>query len=515
MTANTPSLALFLDTGLPLFADMPYKVRDMSPETVRFGRKEIELALHEMPGLATLRKQYAGQKPLAGSKIMGSLHMTIQTAVLIETLTDLGAEVRWVSCNIFSTQDHAAAGVAVGPTGTAENPAGISVYAWKGETLAEYWWCTLQALVWPDGSGPNMLLDDGGDATLLLHLGVQYEKSGTIPDPSTADSDEFRIVLSLLHAVRAAKGDEYWHSMAAHVRGVSEETTTGVHRLYERMADNSLLFPAINVNDSVTKSKFDNVYGCRHSLVDAIMRATDVLISGKKALVLGYGDVGKGSVQSLQGQYARVAITEIDPICALQACMMGLDVVRLDDVVADFDIFVTATGNYGIITADHMKRMKHNAIVCNIGHFDNEIDMAGLEAMRATGEVEKIEIKPQVHEWRFRDTGRSILILAEGRLVNLGCATGHPSLVMSASFTNQTIAQIELHKNAESYGVNQLAQPGGAKPTVVTLPKHLDEMVARLHLDQFGARLTELSDKQASYIGVKVDGPYKPEHYRY
>jgi adenosylhomocysteinase len=522
MSVTKLSESTFLDTGLPTFAGLPHKVADMSDATVRFGRKEMDLALVEMPGLASLREEFKAEQPLKGAKIMGSLHMTIQTAVLIETLVELGADVRWVSCNIFSTQDHAAAATVVGPTGTPGNPAGVPVYAWKGETLAEYWWCTMQALVWPDGSGCNLILDDGGDASLLIHLGHEYEVSGTIPDPSTADSEEFRIVLSLLHAVRAEKGDGFWTEMARNIRGVSEETTTGVHRLYERVEAGTLLFPAINVNDSVTKSKFDNVYGCRHSLVDAVMRATDVLIAGKKALVLGYGDVGKGSIQSLQGQNARVAVTEVDPICALQACMMGIDVVRLDDVVADFDIFCTATGNKDIITAAHMAQMKHNAIVCNIGHFDNEIDMAGLEKMREEGLVEKIQIKPQVHEWAFKNTthgpnggGHSIIILAEGRLVNLGCATGHPSLVMSASFTNQTIAQIELHKNAEDYGVNTIAQPDGKKPTVITLPKHLDEKVARLHLDKFGAKLTELSTEQAKYIGVDVQGPYKPEHYRY
>jgi adenosylhomocysteinase len=512
----------FMDTTLPLFADLPHRVADLSPETVRFGRKEMELALVEMPGLASLCEEYGEAQPLKGAKIMGSLHMTIQTAVLIETLVHLGADVRWVSCNIFSTQDHAASATVAGPNGSAEAPAGVPVYAWKGETLAEYWWCTLQALLWNDGSGPNLILDDGGDATLLIHLGVQYEREGTIPAAVTAESEEFKVVLSLLHDVRAEKGDRFWHGLSTDIRGVSEETTTGVHRLYDRIQDNSLLFPGINVNDSVTKSKFDNVYGCRHSLVDAIMRATDVLISGKKALVLGFGDVGKGSAESLRAQYARVAITEVDPICALQACMLGFDVARLNDVVDRFDIFVTATGNKDIITADHMIKMKHNAIVCNIGHFDNEIDMAGLEAMRDEGLVEKIEIKPQVHEWKFSSTthgpngrGHSVIILAEGRLVNLGCATGHPSLVMSASFTNQTIAQIELHQNAEAYGQNRVVDMDLAVPQVITLPKHLDEKVARLHLQKFGADLTLLSDDQASYIGVTVDGPYKPEHYRY
>ena len=517
-----PSGPTFMNTGLTLFADMPFKVKDLSPETVRFGRKELELALVEMPGLASLREEYLASQPLAGAKIMGSLHMTIQTGVLIETLQVLGADVRWVSCNIFSTQDHAAAATVVGPSGSTEAPAGVPVYAWKGESLEEYWWCTMQALVWPDGSGPNLILDDGGDATLLIHLGYELEVKGETPDPAKAGSHEESIILQLLKDVRAEKGDRYWHAFAAPIRGVSEETTTGVHRLYERGVAGTLLFPGINVNDSVTKSKFDNVYGCRHSLVDAIMRATDVLLSGKRVLICGYGDVGKGSVESLRGQYARVAVTEVDPICALQACMMGVDVVTIEDVVATTDIFVTATGNKAIISAAHMQKMKHNAIVCNIGHFDNEIDMAGLEAMQKAGLVEKIDIKPQVAEWKFARTthgpgggGHSIIILAEGRLVNLGCATGHPSLVMSASFTNPTIAQIELHKSAESYGTNQVANPAGKKPQVVTLPKHLDEKVARLHLAKFGAHLTVLSDEQASYIGVPAQGPYKAEHYRY
>ncbi len=510
-TAAKTTSSNFLDTNLPLFAGLPFKVADLSDDAVRFGRKELEIALVEMPGLAALREEYKGKRPLAGAKIMGSLHMTIQTGVLIETLVELGADIRWVSCNIFSTQDHAAAAVVAGPEGSAGNPKGVPVYAWKGESLAEYWWCTLQALTWPDASGPNLILDDGGDATLLVHLGSECENSGKWPEEGSGGSDEENVIFSILHAVRAEQGDNFWRPMASKIRGVSEETTTGVHRLQERVEAGTLLFPAINVNDSVTKSKFDNVYGCRHSLVDAIMRATDVLIAGKKALVCGFGDVGKGSVQSLQGQSARVAITEVDPICALQACMLGLDVVSLDDVAADFDIFCTTTGNKSIIRLEHMKKMKHNAIVCNIGHFDNEIDMADLEALVAKGEAEKIEIKPQVHEFKFKNTthgpngkGHSIIVLAEGRLVNLGCATGHPSFVMSASFTNQVMAQIELHKNAEKYG-----------KTVEVLPKDLDEKVARLHLDKFGAKLTKLSKEQADYIGVDQAGPYKPDTYRY
>ena len=506
-----PDTPTFMDSGLPLFSDLNYKVADLSPATVAFGRKEIDLALYEMPGLQALREEFGASQPLKGARIMGSLHMTIQTAVLIETLTALGAEVRWVSCNIFSTQDHAAAATVVGPNGTVDSPAGAPVYAWKGETLAEYWWCTLQALTWPGDEGANLILDDGGDATLLVHLGAQYEGEGPIPAVDTAGSEEEAVILQVLHDVRREKGDGFWTPMAAQIRGVSEETTTGVHRLYKMQEEGKLLFPAINVNDSVTKSKFDNLYGCRHSLVDAIMRATDVLVSGKRALVCGFGDVGKGSAQSLLAQCAKVSITEIDPICALQASMQGIDVITVEDALEDHDIFVTATGNKDIITAAHMARMKHNAIVCNIGHFDNEIDMAGLEDMVTKGLVEKIEIKPQVHEWRFTKTthgpnggGHSVIILAEGRLVNLGCATGHPSLVMSASFTNQTLAQMELHANAEAFG-----------KSVSVLSKELDEKVARLHLAKFGANLTLLSEDQADYIGVTVEGPYKAGHYRY
>ena len=495
---------LFMNTGLPLISDLPYKVKDLSPETVRFGRKEIELAEHEMPGLMAIRKEYAGKKPLAGARIMGSLHMTVQTAVLIETLVELGADVRWVSCNIFSTQDHAAAAVVVGKNGTPEKPAGVPVFAWKGETLEEYWWCTLQALRWPDGKGPTLIVDDGGDATLLVHLGKAASTKGELPDPASTEVPDEKIVYTLLREIHAIDPN-FWNPIADSIRGVSEETTTGVLRLYDMAKKGKLLFPAINVNDSVTKSKFDNLYGCRHSLVDAIMRATDVMIAGKRALVCGFGDVGKGSVQSLQGQGAKVAVTEIDPICALQACMQGIDVITVEDAIEKgFDIYVTATGNKDIITAEHMKRMKHNAIVCNIGHFDNEIDMAGMERMLERGEVEKIEIKPQVHEWRFKETGHSVIILAEGRLVNLGCATGHPSFVMSNSFTNQVLAQIDLHENAEKY-----------EKEVFTLPKHLDEKVARLHLDAFGVKLTKLTEEQAAYIGVSPEGPFKPDHYRY
>ena len=495
---NSPALT-FLDTGLPLFSDLPFKVADLSADTVRFGRKEIELAEHEMPGLMSLRRKYADTQPLKGARITGSLHMTIQTAVLIETLTALGAEVRWVSCNIFSTQDHAAAAVAVGPNGTPDNPQGVPVFAWKGETLAEYWWCTVQSLNWPDGKGPNLILDDGGDATMLVHNGLAFQKAGKVPDLSTAGSEEEEVVLNTLMAIQAHDMD-FWTPIAPNIKGVSEETTTGVHRLYQMHAEGNLLFPAINVNDAVTKSKFDNVYGCRHSLVDGIMRATDVMLSGKVAVICGYGDVGKGSVQSLAGQKCRVMVTEIDPICALQAAMDGYQVVRLDDVIDSADIFITATGNKDIITNAHMAKMKHNAIVGNIGHFDNEIDMAGLAAR---DDVERIQIKPQVDEWRFND-GHSIIVLAEGRLLNLGCATGHPSFVMSNSFCNQVLAQIELHQSSSDYAIG-----------VHTLPKKLDEEVARLHLEKLGANLTELSTEQASYIGVDKAGPYKPNHYRY
>ncbi len=506
-TASRPAAGAgprFLDTGLPLFSDLPHKVADLSPETVAFGRKEIELAEHEMPGLMALRKRFAGQKPLQGARVTGSLHMTIQTAVLIETLIDLGAKVRWASCNIFSTQDHAAAAAVVGPAGTPTAPRGAAIYAWKGETLPEYWWCTFQALNWPDGKEPNLILDDGGDATLLIHKGAEFERAGGIPDPSTAESAELGLVLQLLHAV-AARDGAWFGRIAKGIKGVSEETTTGVGRLYQMEKDGTLLFPAINVNNSVTKSKFDNIYGCRHSLVDGIMRATDVMLAGKVAVICGYGDVGKGCAQSLRGQQCRVVITEIDPICALQACMDGHQVLTLEDVVETADIFVTATGNVNIITADHMKRMKHNAIVGNIGHFDNEIDMAGLAAVPG---VTRIRIKPQVDEWKFAEAkgtkAHSIIVLAEGRLLNLGCATGHPSFVMSSSFTNQVLAQIELYRNAGDY-----------EKRVYVLPKKLDEEVARLHLDKLGAKLTRLTPKQAKYLGLDAEGPYKPEYYRY
>jgi adenosylhomocysteinase len=452
-----------------------------------------------MPGLMAMREELGASKPLAGARITGSLHMTVQTAVLIETLVALGARVRWASCNIFSTQDHAAAAVVVGSDGTPEEPRGVPVFAWKGETLEEYWWCTQQALRWPADSGPTTILDDGGDATLLVHLGVEAEKAGVAPDPESAGSEEMRVVLQLLRQ-SLAEDPHRWTSIANGIRGVTEETTTGVHRLYQRERDGTLLFPAINVNDSVTKSKFDNKYGCRHSLIDGINRATDVLIGGKLAVVCGFGDVGKGCAQALRGQGARVVVTEIDPICALQAAMEGFQVVRLEDVVETADIFVTATGNRDVVTAAHMSRMKHQAIVGNIGHFDNEIDMAGLAALPG---VTKVPIKPQVDKWLFPD-GHAIIVLSEGRLLNLGNATGHPSFVMSCSFTNQTIAQVELHTRAAAYGTK-----------VHVLPKHLDEKVARLHLDALGIRISELTADQAAYIGVPVEGPYKPDTYRY
>ncbi|WP_100447330.1 adenosylhomocysteinase [Glycomyces xiaoerkulensis] len=472
-----------------------YKVADL--ELAEFGRHEIRLAEHEMPGLMALRGRYSEAKPLAGARITGSLHMTIQTAVLIETLVELGARVRWASCNIYSTQDHAAAAVAVGP-GTPEAPRGVPVFAWKGETLEEYWWCAERAFDWGEEE-PSMILDDGGDATLLVVQGAKFEAAGAVPEPEEAESEEEAVVLSLLAKSLRQDPDRFTRKARA-IRGVTEETTTGVHRLYEMERDGRLPFPAINVNDSVTKSKFDNKYGVRHSLPDGIMRATDVLIGGKTAVVCGYGDVGKGCADALRGQGARVVVTEVDPICALQAAMDGFQVLTLEDVLESADIFITATGNRDIISADHMRRMKHQAIVGNIGHFDNEIDMAGLAAEPG---IEKLEIKPQVHEWRFSD-GHSVLVLSEGRLLNLGNATGHPSFVMSNSFTNQVLAQIELHTETERYPVG-----------VYTLPKHLDEDVARLHLDALGVRLTRMTKTQADYIGVDVDGPYKGDHYRY
>jgi adenosylhomocysteinase len=478
----------------------PYKVKDLA--LAEFGRKEIRLAEHEMPGLMALRARYKGKSPLAGAKVMGSLHMTVQTAVLIETLAELGADVRWVSCNIFSTQDHAASAVVVGRPetgGTPQNPKGTPVFAWKGETLEEYWWCTSEALMWPDGSGPTQIVDDGGDATLLLHKGVEYEKAGKVPafNPDN-EPEEWGVILELLRQELGTNSSR-WTRVAADIKGVSEETTTGVHRLYQMMEAGTLLYPAINVNDSVTKSKFDNIYGCRHSLIDGLNRATDVMLGGKVALVAGFGEVGKGCAQALRGQGCRVIVAEIDPICALQAAMEGYEVKTIDDVVETADIFVTATGNLNIITVDHMARMKHNAIVGNIGHFDNEIDMAGLKKRG----IERINIKPQYDEFRFPN-GKSVLILAEGRLLNLGCATGHPSFVMSASFTNQVIAQLELHQHNGKY-----------EKKVYILPKHLDEEVARLHLDHLGVKLTKLTKEQADYIGVPVEGPYKAEHYRY
>ena len=484
-----------MSTTPPLAED--HRVADLALH--EFGRNEIRLAEHEMPGLMALRAEFADQQPLAGARIAGSLHMTVQTAVLIETLVVLGAQVRWASCNIFSTQDHAAAAAVCGPDGSPDDLRGVPVFAWKGETLEEYWWATRQVLEWPDGEGPNLILDDGGDATLLVHKGSEFEAAGAVPTASDDDPEEWQVVLATL-TESLASDPQRWTRIAGGVRGVSEETTTGVHRLYQMLEAGELLFPAINVNDAVTKSKFDNLYGCRHSLIDGINRATDVMIGGKTAVVCGFGDVGKGCAESLRGQGARVIITEVDPICALQAAMQGYEVNTLERVLDRADLFISATGCRGIITAEHMSRMKHQAIVGNIGHFDNEVDMAGLQRM---SDVQRITIKPQVDEFVFPD-GHSVIVLSEGRLLNLGNATGHPSFVMSASFSNQVLAQIELHARAESYGVD-----------VVTLPRALDEKVARLHLDALGVRLTELSAEQAAYLGVPVDGPYKADHYRY
>jgi adenosylhomocysteinase len=487
LNATTAATATALD----------FKVADLS--LAAFGRKEITLAEHEMPGLMAMRDEYGADQPLRGARVTGSLHMTVQTAVLIETLVALGARVRWASCNIFSTQDHAAAAVVVGPNGTVEDPRGVPVFAWKGETLEEYWWCTDQALRWAGEGGPNMILDDGGDATLLVHKGAQYEDAGTVPVPAETDPEEMQVILRLLER-SLGEDPQRWTTIAGGIKGVTEETTTGVNRLYQMQESGDLLFPAINVNNSVTKSKFDNIYGCRHSLVDGINRATDVMLAGKICVVCGFGDVGKGCAAALSGQGARVVITEIDPICALQALMEGYTVLTLEDVVETADVFITATGNRDIITGDHMARMKHQAIVGNIGHFDNEIDMAGLAKLDG---IQKVNIKPQVDEWVFAD-GHSVIVLSEGRLLNLGNATGHPSFVMSNSFTNQTIAQVELFTRADEY-----------EKRVYVLPKHLDEKVARLHLPALGAKLTELSPEQAAYIGVPPEGPFKPEHYRY
>jgi len=475
-----------------------FKVKDLA--LAELGRKEIRLAEQEMPGLMALRAKYGKEKPLKGARVAGSLHMTVQTAVLIETLVDLGADVRWASCNIFSTQDSAAAAVAVGREGTVEKPKGVAVFAWKGETLEEYWWCTNEMLTWPDGGGPDLIVDDGGDATLLVHKGLEFEKAGKVPAyDAKSEPEEWRVILDLVRRLQAEDAGR-WGRIAPRIRGVSEETTTGVHRLYQMAKAGTLLFPAINVNDSVTKSKFDNIYGCRHSLPDGLARATDVMLGGKVAVVMGYGEVGKGCAQALRGQGARVIVTEIDPICALQAAMQGYEVATLEDFVERADVFVTATGNLNIITADHMARMKDKAIIGNIGHFDNEVDMAGLAKVKG---VKQINIKPQYDEWVFPD-GHSVLILAEGRLLNLGCATGHPSFVMSASFTNQVLAQLELWANKGKY-----------ERSVYMLPKELDEEVARLHLDKLGAKLTKLRPEQAEYIGVSPDGPFKPDHYRY
>jgi adenosylhomocysteinase len=496
------TLTRTVDTVTTAGRTLDFKVADLS--LASFGRKEIQLAEHEMPGLMSLRAEYAKSQPFKGKKILGSLHMTVQTAVLIETLTSLGADVRWVSCSIFSTQDHAAAAIVVGPNGTIEAPSGVSVFAWKGETLEDYWWCTDMAMTWPDGTGCDSIVDDGGDATLLIHMGVEYETAGAVPSATEDDNEEYRVILETLRT-SLGRDKTRFTRMAKGIVGVTEETTTGVHRLYEFARAGTLLFPAINYNDSVTKSKFDNKYGCRHSLVDGLNRAVDVMLGGKVAVVCGYGDVGKGSVESLRGQGARVLVTEVDPICALQAAMEGLEVVRLEDVVSTADIFITTTGNKDIISAQHMAQMKHQAIVGNIGHFDNEIDMAGLAKVPG---VVKTEIKPQVHEWTFPATAEkpehSIIVLSEGRLLNLGNATGHPSFVMSASFTNQTMAQIEIFTKGDQYDRN-----------VYVLPKILDEKVARLHLDAVGVKLTQLSKEQAEYIGVDVHGPYKAEQYRY
>ena len=497
MTASTGTRTLSTPTG-----EADFKVADLS--LAGFGRKEIQLAEHEMPGLMALRAEYGDAQPLAGARIAGSLHMTVQTAVLIETLTALGADVRWVSCNIFSTQDHAAAAIVVGE-GTPEEPAGVPVFAWKGETLPEYWWCTQRLFEFRDESGevvgPNMLLDDGGDATLLVHLGTRFEADGVVPDTTDADSEEYAVILETLRGT-LAEDQGYWTRIGQGIKGVTEETTTGVMRLYELARDGRLLFPAINVNDSVTKSKFDNLYGCRHSLIDGINRATDVMIGGKVAVVCGYGDVGKGCAESLRGQGARVIVTEIDPICALQAAMDGFQVDTLENVLDVADIVITATGNKDVVSVDQMRRMKHNAIVANIGHFDNEIDMAGLESY--PGVVRK-NVKPQVDVWTFPEgEGGQIIVLSEGRLMNLGNATGHPSFVMSNSFTNQVLAQVELFTKTEDYPVG-----------VYVLPKHLDEEVARLHLDALGVKLTTLTDEQAGYLGIPVEGPYKSDQYRY
>jgi adenosylhomocysteinase len=474
-----------------------YKVADLS--LAEFGRAEIILAEHEMPGLMAMRAEFGATKPLKGARIAGSLHMTIQTAVLIETLVALGADVRWVSCNIFSTQDHAAAAVVVGPNGTVKDPKGVPVFAWKGESLEEYWWCTEQLLRWPGFDGPTMILDDGGDATLLVHKGLEFERAGFVPAPESADSEEYRVILALLHRI-ISSGEKIFEPMAESLIGVSEETTTGVHRLYEMERDGTLLFPAINVNDAVTKSKFDNKYGCRHSLIDGINRATDVLIGGKVAVICGYGDVGKGCAESLRGQGARVIVTEIDPICALQAAMDGYQVTTLDEALPIADFVITATGNRDIVTVADMQKMKHQAVLGNIGHFDNEIDMAGLASLAG---ARRETIKPQVDKWTL-PSGNAIIVLSEGRLLNLGNATGHPSFVMSNSFTNQTMAQIELFLRNDQY-----------EKRVYVLPKHLDEKVARLHLDALGVKLTTLSKEQADYIGVAVEGPFKPDTYRY